>query len=84
MLSRKINTIPTSQDQPCYVWHHLKHNHAAGNGSITVPVKLPKTVHVDGFPVDYVVAVTASQPCATHEDGNHVSVSDRPALSPAS
>ena len=48
---------------PCYVWHTLRHSHAAGT-TVTVPVKLPKTTHVDGFPVDYVACVTQSQPCA--------------------
>jgi hypothetical protein len=43
------------------VWHHTKHTHPAGSGSVTV--KLPKTMHVDGFPVDYTVSVTPDQPC---------------------
>jgi hypothetical protein len=27
-------------------------------------VKLPKTMHVDGFPVNYAVSVMPDQPCA--------------------
>ena len=64
MKSGRINTITTSQDAPAYVWHHTKHAHAAGSGTVTTTVKLPKTMHVDGFPVDYTVSVTPDQPCA--------------------
>jgi hypothetical protein len=64
MRSGRINTLQTSQDAPGYIWHHTKHAHAAGSGSVTVTVKLPKTMHVDGFPVAYAVAVTPSHPCA--------------------
>jgi hypothetical protein len=60
----KINTLTTSQDAPGYIWHHTKHTHPASNGSVTVSVVLPKTTHVDGFPVDYAVSVTPDQPCA--------------------
>ena len=64
MHSAKIITIPTSQDQPCYCWHHRGHEHAGGN-TITVGVKLPRTTHVDGWPLaGYHVSVTPSQPCA--------------------
>jgi hypothetical protein len=39
--------------------------HGAGTGSVTVKVKLPTTMHVDGFPVpSFVISVTPSQPCA--------------------
>jgi hypothetical protein len=42
---------------------HTSKTHPPGKGSIVVPVKLPKTIHVDGFPVEsYVVSVTPSQP----------------------
>ena len=64
MRSGRINTLQTSQDAPGYIWHHTKHAHAAGSGQVTVTVKLPKTMHVDGFPVDYAVTVTPDQPCA--------------------
>ena len=65
MKSEKINTLTTSQDQPGYIYHRAKNEHGAGTGSVTVAVKLPKTMHVDGFPVEsYAVAVTPSQPCA--------------------
>jgi hypothetical protein len=64
MKSGRINTLTTSQDAPGYIWHHTKHTHAAGSGQVTVTVKLPKTMHVDGFPVDYTVSVTPDQPCA--------------------
>ena len=61
----KINQLITSKDQSTFVWHHAKHEHGAGTGSVTVTVKLPKTMHVDGFPVETcAVAVTPSQPCA--------------------
>jgi hypothetical protein len=60
----KVVTLSTSQDAPGYIWTHTKHAHAAGT-TVTVPVKLPKSIHVDGFPVDYVAIVTPSQPCAT-------------------
>jgi hypothetical protein len=55
----------TSQDQPCYTWHTTKRDHAAGDGTVTVSVKLPRSrSYVDGFPVDYHVSITPSQPCA--------------------
>jgi hypothetical protein len=60
----KVVTLSTSQDAPSYIWAHTKHTHEAGT-TVTVPVKLPKTLNVDGFPVDYVAIVTPSQPCAT-------------------
>ena len=65
MFSGKIITLPTTQDAPCYVWHHLKHTHAAGN-TVTTTVKLPKTQAHDGFPVRYHTSVTPSQPCSVH------------------
>jgi hypothetical protein len=65
MIGSRINTLMTSQDQPCYVWHHTKRDHAAGDGTVTVNIKPPKTrSYVDGFPTDYHVTVTPSQPCA--------------------
>jgi hypothetical protein len=67
----KIHRLTTSQDSPAYVWHTARHAHAAGKGSIVVPVKLPKTMHQDGFPTEsFAISVTPSQPCA-------VSVSDQ-------
>jgi hypothetical protein len=60
----KINELITSKDPRGYIWHHTRHTHPAGSGSVTVTVKLPKTMHVDGFPADYVAIVTPSQPCA--------------------
>ena len=64
MHSAKIVTLPTTQDQPAYVWHHRGHEHAGGN-TVVPHVKLPKTLHVDGWPLaDYHVSVTSSQPCA--------------------
>jgi hypothetical protein len=64
MQSQKINHLITTQNAPAYIWHHTKHAHPAGSGSVTVAVKLPKTMHIDGMPVDYVVSVTPDQPCA--------------------
>jgi hypothetical protein len=56
--------ISDMQDQRAYVWHHLGMNHAAGSGSVTTSVKLPTTkAHSNGFPTNYVVWVTPSQPC---------------------
>ena len=63
MQSHKINHLPTSQGAPAHMFHTSK-EHPAGKGNVTVAVKLPKTMHVDGFPVEtYAVAVTPSQPC---------------------
>ena len=60
----KINQLITSKDAPAFAWHHTKYTYLAGSGKVTVTVKLPKTMHVDGMPVDYVVSVTPDQPCA--------------------
>jgi hypothetical protein len=63
MLSGRINSLMTSQDAPAYVYHHIRHAHAAGTGSVTTHVKLPTTKsHTNGFPTGYVVCVTPSQP----------------------
>ncbi len=63
MQSHKINHLPTSQGDPAHMFHTTK-EHPAGIGSVTVQVKLPKTMHVDGFPTEnYVVSLTPSQPC---------------------
>jgi hypothetical protein len=44
------------------MFHH-RHKHAAGTGSVTTSIKLPKTMHVDGMPTEfYTVSVTPSQP----------------------
>jgi hypothetical protein len=65
MRSGRINILPTSQDAPAHVYH-AKHKHAAGTGSVTTSIKLPRTMHVDGMPTDaYVVSVTPSQPAIT-------------------
>jgi hypothetical protein len=62
MRSGRINHLPTSQDAPAHIYH-ATHKHAAGTGSVTTSVKLPRTMHVDGFPTEtYVVSVTPSQP----------------------
>jgi hypothetical protein len=64
MLSNKIITLPTNQGESAFMWHHRGHEHKGGN-TVTVRVKLPKTLHVDGFPLaGYHVSVTPSQPCA--------------------
>ena len=66
MHSAKIITIPTSQDQPAYCWHHRGHEHAGGN-TVTTHVKLPKTSAHDGFPLDnYHVTATPNQACSVH------------------
>lgn len=64
MISNKITTLLTSQDQSAYIWHHTQQKHVAGN-TVTAHVKLPKTMAHDGFPVEqYHVSVTPNQPCA--------------------
>jgi hypothetical protein len=63
MISNRITTLMTSQDQPAYVWQHTKYKHAAGTGSVTTSVRFPKHKTFEGYPTDYVVAVTPSQPC---------------------
>jgi hypothetical protein len=62
----KIISIATSQDQPCYCWHHRGYEHAGGN-TVTVRVKLPKTSAHDGFPLEnYHVTATPNQACSVH------------------
>jgi hypothetical protein len=61
MRSGRINNVPTSQDAPAHVYH-TKQKHPAGKGSLVASVTLPKTMHVDRFPVGYVVSVTPSGP----------------------
>jgi hypothetical protein len=64
MQSHRINHLPTSQGDPAHMFHTTK-EHPAGTGNVVTTVKLPKTIHVDGFPVEtYAVSVTPSQPCA--------------------
>jgi hypothetical protein len=64
MLSNKIITVLTSQDQSAFIWRHTAHQHAAGN-SVTTHVKLPRTKAHDGFPIaTYHVSVTPEQVCA--------------------
>ena len=66
MISNKITTLVTSQEQPAYVWHHTQQKHFAGN-TVRAHVKLPKTMAHDGFPVEqYHVSVTPSQACSVH------------------
>src|ERR1700675_3135741 len=63
MFANKVIHVPTSQDQPAYIWHHRGHDHGGGQ-NVSVPVKLPKTMYVDGFPTEgYHVSVTPDQPC---------------------
>ena len=63
MQSHRINHLPTTQGESAFLFQSMK-EHDVGKGSIVVPVKLPKNMHVDGFPVEsYSVAVTPSQPC---------------------
>ena len=65
MQSGKIHRLTTSQDSPAYVWHTARHAHAAGKGTVTVSVKLPRTMYQDGFPVEtFAISVTPDQPCA--------------------
>jgi hypothetical protein len=62
MRSGRIITLPTSQDSPAHVYH-AKHKHVAGTGVVTTTVKLPKTIHQDGFPTEiFSVFVTPNQP----------------------
>ena len=68
MISNKITTLVTSQEQPCYTWHHLV-EHAAGE-TVTVPVRFPKHKTFEGFPTSYSAFVTPDQPAA-------VSVTDK-------
>ena len=66
MHTQKVITLSTSQDQPAYVWHHRGHEHAGGN-TVTVRVKMPKTMAHDGFPLEnFHVSVTPSQACSVH------------------
>ena len=62
MQSHRINHLPTSQGEPAHMYQTTK-EHPAGKGSVTVQVKLPKNMHVDGFPTEsYSVSVTPSVP----------------------
>jgi hypothetical protein len=60
MRAGTINHLTTNQATQAHVFH-TTHKHGAG--SVTTSVKLPKTMHQDGFPTEtYVVSVTPSQP----------------------
>ena len=61
---QRINHLPTSRGAPAHMLATTK-EHPAGTGGVTVAVKLPKTMHVDGFPVEaFAISVTPDQPCA--------------------
>lgn len=68
MISNKITTLVTSQEQPCYAWHHVVY-HDAGE-TVAVKVRFPKHKSFDGFPTSFSVFVTPDQPAA-------VSVTDK-------
>jgi hypothetical protein len=64
MQSHRINHLPCSQGEPAHMYHTTK-EYPAGTGSVTVKVKLPTTMHVDGMPKEaFVISVTPSAPCA--------------------
>ena len=64
MQAHKINHLPTTQGAPAHMFHTTK-EHGAGKGSVVTTIKLPKTMHVDGFPVEtFAISVTPDQPCA--------------------
>lgn len=64
MQSHRINHLPCSQGEPAHMYHTTA-EHPAGTGSVTVKVKLPTTMHVDGMPKEsFVTSVTPSTVCA--------------------
>jgi hypothetical protein len=59
MQAGSINHLTTNHAKPVYIWHSPAIKHGAG-ASVAVTVKLPKTMHVDGFPSEtYSVANNA-------------------------